>query len=211
MTYPTFPILPITSYPIPRTLITNTIKEEALAGQTFRYPLRARPKWQWEIPFQGLREAFHGITGEWTTLQSFILSVLGAAYPFYFLDSLDNSATTQNFGTGDGVTTTFQLMRTLGTFVEPVYGAVGASIVSGALSGSPSIYINGSLQTLGTNYSIGPTGLITFVSAPSAAAALTWTGKFTFLCELDDDTATSELFAYGLYEMKKLSFSSKLL
>lgn len=42
----------------------------------------------------------------------------------------------------------------------------------------PLIYINGTLKTLTTDYSVGSTGLITFVSAPASNAVLTWTGNY---------------------------------
>jgi hypothetical protein len=210
VTIPTFPVLPLVAYPVTRSLITSTVKEEAMSGQTFRYPIRSRPKWQWQLSFDGLRENFQGATGEWTTLNAFLLSILGAASPFYYLDQLDNAASAVQFGTGDGVTTAFQLVRNLSTFVEPVYGATGGGISAGALSGAPSIYINSVLQSSG--YTIGPTGLVTFTgSAPASAAAITWTGNFAWLCEIDDDTFEQQLTVNGLYAAKKLSFTNKLL
>lgn len=211
MTIPTFPVLPLVAYPVQRTLLTSTAKEEAISGQTFRYAMRSRPKWQWQLSFEGLRENFGGVTGEWTTLNAFLLSILGPANPFYYLDQIDNSATAAQFGTGDSVTTTFQLGRTLGTFFEPLYGSFGGSIVSNALSGNPTIYINGVAKTFGTDYTISSTGLVTFVSAPGTGLAITWTGKFTFLCEIDDDNFAASLFMSGLYEAKRLSFTNKLL
>jgi len=211
MTIPTFPVLPLVAYPVKRSLVTKTVKEEAMAGPTFRYPIRTRPKWQWEISVDALREKRPSVSGEWTTLNSFLLSILGPAFPFYYLDQLDNAATTAQFGTGDGVTTTFQLGRVIGSFFEPLYGAFGGSIASNALSGNPSVYVNGVLQTFGTAYTISSTGLVTFTSAPGAAAVITWTGYFAFLCEMDDDVVEQTLFMSGLYAVPKIAFSSKLL
>lgn len=58
---------------------------------------------------------------------------------------------------------------TLGDGFDPVY----------ALSGSPSIYVAGVLKTVGTDYTLSTTGLVTFTVAPASGAALTWSGSFT--------------------------------
>ena len=213
MTIPTFPVLPLVNFPLTRTMLTSTAKEQSESGQTFRYAKRSRPKWQWQLGIDGLRElAYAGVSGEWTALQTFLLSVLGPAAPFYYLDSLDNTVSTPaQIGTGDGFTTTFQIGRYFGPFFEPLYGAVGGSISNGALAGSPSLYVAGTLQA-GGSYTIGPTGLVTFTSAaPASGAAVTWKGAFTFLCEFDDDAFEQQMIFNGLYAVGKLSFTSKLL
>ena len=58
---------------------------------------------------------------EYQTLQGFINSLYGGTGLFLFNDVNDNTATAQGFGQGgqgDGVTTTFQLVRTFGGFTE---------------------------------------------------------------------------------------------
>jgi hypothetical protein len=49
---------------------------------------------------------------------------------FLFTDPDDNAVAAQTFGVGDGDQDAFQLVRTLGSFTEPVYD----------LNGAPSIY-----------------------------------------------------------------------
>jgi hypothetical protein len=197
LTFPTFAGL---QYPVERVLLTSTVKEESIAGQTNRTPLRARPKWQWTLDFEFLRENFQGTTGEWSHFMNFILSVLGPAQPFYYPDANDNIVSTPaQFGTGDGVTTQFQLVRYLGGFAEPVYGPIG----------TPIIFINGAAQSSG--YAISTNGLVTFSSAPAASAVLTWTGSFNWLVEADDDKFQTQAVMNGLYVGKSFAFTSKLL
>lgn len=67
------------------------------------------------------------------------------------------------FFTGDGVTTTGLLVDTAG---QPV----GAGFVVTA------IMLDGVTKTAGTNYAIGPTGIVTFAVAPVSGAVGTWSG-----------------------------------
>lgn len=99
-------------------------------------------------------------------------------------------------------TTTVQLCRTLGGFTDNVF----------APTGTPKIYSNGSLLTAGTNYSINTlTGLISFVVAPAIGVSLTWSGTYAWWCAWDNDALDVSNFSSGLYEVKKISFSTKVL
>lgn len=83
-------------------------------------------------------------------------------------------ATPSNFGTGDGSTTVFGLYKTYTSG-----GVTRTRRIVKPVSGSVSIYKNGVLQTLTTDYTIDyATGIVTFVSAPTNGHALTWTGRF---------------------------------
>jgi hypothetical protein len=50
------------------------------------------------------------------------------------------------------------------------------------------------------------------LTAPSGLAghALTWTGTYAWYCRFDEDVNTFEKFAYNLYELKKLKFSTEV-
>lgn len=81
--------------------------------------------------------------------------------------------------TGDGSSTQFQLARTI--------GGVGYDLVQN-LNGTAVIKVNGTTKTVVTDYSISPTGVVTFVSAPANGATLQWSGSFYFLCRFTEDT-----------------------
>lgn len=82
--------------------------------------------------------------------------------------------TPNNFGTGDGTTTAFGLYKTYTSG-----GVTRTRRIVKPVSGTVSIYKNGVLQTLTTDYTIDhATGIVTFVSAPTNGHALTWTGRF---------------------------------
>lgn len=84
---------------------------------------------------------------------------------------------------------------TLGAIVETV-GSINI--------GTPVIMINGVPQSA---YTIA-NGLITFTTAPSAAAVLTWTGCFGFLCRFDDDSVDFDQFMSSLWRLESLKFRS---
>jgi uncharacterized protein (TIGR02217 family) len=109
----------------------------------------------------------------------------------------------KNFGTGDGVTTVFQLVRSFGGFVEPVF----------ALSGTPTIKVAG---TGVGSFSVDNYGNVTFASAPANGAALTWTGQFLYYCRFDSDEleieqmmAASAAGGGGLHTVKKITFTTE--
>lgn len=74
--------------------------------------------------------------------------------------------------------------------------------------GSPSILANGALQTSG--YSISATGLVTFNSAPSNGAALTWTGAYWWPCTFDDDTLALSKIMGGIWSVDKIGFTTRI-
>jgi hypothetical protein len=59
-----------------------------------------------------------------------------------------------------------------------------------------------------TGWTLGATGLITFLAAPANAAVLTWTGAFTYRCRFVDDLQNFEEFVSNLWSLKELKFMS---
>jgi uncharacterized protein (TIGR02217 family) len=193
MTIPVFPSLAGQEWPLARTPLWKTLKQESLSGKEVRVPAFTFPRYQWSTSFSLLRAA--ASLEEFQSLLGFVNSVAGGALPFYFEDPQDNAVSGQEFGTGDGATTVFQLVRAFAGFVEPVQ----------SLNGTPAIAISG---TPTSSFSLSNVGVVTFASAPASGAALTWTGSYYWLCRLDEDTNAFSQFMSGLFEMKKLSFTS---
>lgn len=107
----------------------------------------------------------------------------GKAYGFRFKDWVDYQLTAENIGTGNGVLTAFQITKTYtdagGSYVRNIYKPVSGIAV----------YLNGVLQTITTHYTINlSTGVITFVTPPSAAVAVTVTGEFDVPVRFDTDS-----------------------
>lgn len=157
------------------------------------------PLWEFELSYDVLRG--DAINLELQTLMGFFEQMLGSCTAFNYTDPTDYSVTSQAFGTGDGITTQFQLLRTLGGFIEPIQNV-------NSITG---IYDNGSPVTQGAGagkYTINSTGLVTFGTAPASGHALTWTGTYYFLCRFLDDIAEFNNFMYNLWDCQKVGFIS---
>ena len=205
MTVPTFPSLAGIRFPVRRTPMWETDVQVTIAGKRTAYARRAYPQYAYELEYDFLRS--DSVNLELQTLLAFYNTCQGRANLFQFNDPDDTTATAMSFGNGDGSTVDFQLTRTLTgtggiTWTDPVW----------CVSGTASIFVNGVLKSTPGDYSIGSTGLVTFVSAPPAGptGALTWTGAYNWFCRFDDDSATFAKFMQNLYELSKIKFSTEL-
>ena len=177
-----------------RTPVFKTDIKTTPSGREFRGAQMTYPLYKYSLTYEFLRDmtAFN----EFRTLLSFYTARQGCFDSFLYFDPDDNAISSQAFGTGDGATTTFQLVRTLGATVEPVYD----------ISGNPQIYVNGVLQTLSTNYSINATGGIVFTAAPALSAAITWSGSYYWRVRfLTDEQAFSKMMN-SVWETKQIQF-----
>ena len=196
-TYSTFPTLSGQSYPFVRKPIWSTISLNSVSGKRVRYPNRNIPQYQYTLNFELLRSSSSYL--EFQQLIGFYNLMQGSYGVFQFNDPNDYTATSDVIGTGDGSTKTFQLYRTFGGFTEPVKAPL-----------TYAVYSNGTLVS-SSLYSVSSTGAITFTTAPVSGAVLTWTGTFNWLCRFDDDSLEFSNFAYQLWELQKLSFTTEIL
>lgn len=149
------------------------------------------PTWDFELD---LNAVLGGESISGSVLQDFLgcyMACLGGGGFFLFTDPNDNAVTlaastmldvtplssTPMSQTGNASSTQFQLARLIGPGVDILQNV--SSLV---------VQVNGSTKTLGTDYSVSATGVVTFVSAPAAAAVLTWSGTFQYLCLFKEDT-----------------------
>lgn len=96
-------------------------------------------------------------------------------YPFRIIDPFDHTATDERFGTGNGVRTTWQLIKTYDP-QKAILGTDGTLVYvrNILLPGTPIIKVDGVTKTVTTDYTIGPTGEVTFTSPPADTKPLTW-------------------------------------
>jgi uncharacterized protein (TIGR02217 family) len=189
-----FPILPGLSFPVTKTPIWSTQVATANSGRERRRKQWSYPKWRFKISHDVLRDA--ASFGELQRLWAFFNAKAGQYAEFSYFDAADNNAADQPFGTGDGVTTSFQLSRTIGTgamaFTEPVR----------SVAGLPTIKIDGSATGA---FALDANGLVTFASAPTAGAALTWSGQFMFLVRFEQDELEAEQMMQSLWSQGGLT------
>ncbi len=197
MTLPTFPSLKGVTFPAKRAPLWKTLHQETVSGQDNPIPLWSYPRWSYELAYDFLRS--DNLNLEWQALAAFFNQVQGSALVFQFADPDDGSVTNQGFGTGDGTTTKFALVRSMSgaggySFVEPVFAPTITNI---KIAGTPT-----------SAYTLGTQGLVTFTSPPASGAALTWTGTFNWLCRFDDDAADFEKFMNTFWRLQKIKFTT---
>jgi len=192
-----FPSLAGKKWDCKRIPLFKTRVQRVVSGAEVRTGKRVYPLWQWKFAYDFLRMDF--TTDELESLLGFYLQHRGAEGSFLFEDVNDNAISSQAIDTGDGSETEFQLIRTYGSFSEPV-----TEIMT---SPAPKIYLTGVEQTSG--YSIGThTGLLTFTTAPTSGVAITadfsyyWRTRFE---EYGDGDDGFNEFAYHLFDLGEVT------
>lgn len=201
-----FPALTGIGWPVIKRPAWNSRIQRAVGGRETRISLMSLPIWRWTVLHNYLGQ--DADNSDYATLADFFNARQGQYDSFLYSDPTDSTiadtspATRQVFGTGNGATVAFQLVRSLtsGGLREPIYNVHAA----------PKIYVANVLKTVGTDYTLSGTGLVTFTSAPAGAVALTWSGSYYWRCRFDQDSADFSNFASGFWEQTGLSFVSVL-
>lgn len=186
-----FPQLPGLSIETTRRPVFKTKVQESVSGNESRAAFAAYPKWTLRFDFDVLREGFD--FDELSTVEAFFLQHKGMWNSFLVSVPEDCIATEQQFGLGDGLTKSFQLVRARAgggfAFTEPTMNIERVDSINAAGAEVPP-----------AGYSLGSTGRVTFAAAPAPGAALTWSGRFYYRCRFAQDEADFERFLDGLWK-----------
>jgi hypothetical protein len=119
-----FPLLAGQGWSVHKRPKFSTIVAPHVSGREVRTSLWQYPLWEFEATFDGLASdsaSYPGLGAQsLQSLMGLFLQCQGQFGTFFYYDPTDYSVAAQGFATGDGVTTAFQLVRTLGGFVEPI-------------------------------------------------------------------------------------------
>ncbi|HZK91175.1 MAG TPA: DUF2460 domain-containing protein [Stellaceae bacterium] len=207
-----FPTLPGLGWSVSKAPRFATRIQRAVSGRELRALDQPNPLWTWTLTYSILRDQndTRAASGpgvgydELRMLMGFFLQQQGAFQPFLFDDPTDDHASAQAIGTGDGGTTVFQLVRTMGAalpgggFAEPIT----------APNAVATIYFDGVRQS-SSGYSVDPaTGLVGFASPPPAGQFVTADFTYYFRARFADDTADFENFLYQLWALKQVKLQS---
>lgn len=216
MSTPVFPYLAGASWPVGKKPTFSTVVAVHASGREVRTQLWQNPVWEFELTIPALNSSAAGQYGpigaaSLQTLLGFFGMMGGSFGAFVFYDQSDYQVTNQVFATGDGSTTSFQLIRSLGMMTESVIAPVAASTTLYFATGhvaavAPAIYLGASLDA-SSNYSIA-SGLVTFNSPPGAGVVLSWTGYFGFLCRFAEDNLEFSELMSNLWEARSVKFKS---
>lgn len=181
------PVFPSTSLlglalPVIRTPMWQTMGQMSLAGVDVPNQPWTYPRYRWSVHFEFLRQG--AAYGELQNLMGFLNRMAGRYSVFQYDDPQDNtSPTDQVFGTGDSTTVAFQLVRTRGSFVEPVF----------AVNVMTNVKVATVLQGSST-YTVSNKGVVTFNTPPANLSSLTWSGTFLWFARFDKDEYDFEQF-----------------
>jgi uncharacterized protein (TIGR02217 family) len=180
----------------------------AVSGRELRVLDQMNPIWTWTLTYTLLRDRWDSRASigpgvgydELRTLAGFFLQQQGTFRPFLFEDPTDNAAVDQIVGIGNGSMRAFQLVRGMGGFDEPI---TAPNVVS-------AIRCNGTRQDP-SGYAIDSgTGLVTFVTAPSAGQVISADFTYRFRVRFAQDSAEFENFMYQLWQLKQIKLQSVL-
>lgn len=174
-----YPTLPGLMWPFRRTPVWKTTIDTTPSGREWRSTAMVAPRYRYGLQYEFLRN--EAAYAEFQALFGFFNARRGSFDNFLFRDPQDGVVSGQVFGVGAPGITQYQLVRTLGGFVEPVYDLVAA----------PQIFLDGVLQSSG--YTVSAAGLVTFAAA-SPGAVLTWSGSFYWRVRFDSDEITFDQF-----------------
>lgn len=197
---PSFPSLAGQGWSIHKKPLFTTLVAGHVSGREVRDALWQYPLWEFELAFDGLASdsaSYPGLGAQsLQSLMGLFLQAQGRFGTFLYLDPTDNSVSGQALGTGDGATTSFTFVRTLGGFAEPVGWVTSVAAVS----------LNGVNQSAG--WSLTAPNTLVFASAPAAGVAVAASFSYAFQCRFLDDGQDFEQFMQNLWAVQSLKFRS---
>ena len=201
-TPPSLPALPGLGWSRRKRPSFHTRVVEHVSGREVRVPLMDYPLWEFEARYDGLASnataAFAGLgASSLQTLMGFFLQLHGQFGTFLYADPDDNTVAGEAFATGDGSTTAFTMMRSLGGFLEPV----------GWVTNIVKIYHNGTAYPGGA-FTLTAPNTLTFVAAPGAGVVLSADFSYAFNCRFLDDQMDFEEFMSNLWRLDSMKFRS---
>ena len=186
-------------FDVVRTPVWDTIIQQSLSGKETRTARQSAPRWQWELSYNVLRSSAG--YNELQQLVGFFNARQGKWDTFLYQDADDYAVTGQQISTGDGITTSFQLIRSFGGFYEPVLAPKTVS----------HIYLNGVNQASGwsvNNWGSSNAGTVTFTTPPASGTVITADFSYYFPVRMMSDSVDFTLFISGHYKTKKFGFIS---
>jgi uncharacterized protein (TIGR02217 family) len=182
----------------------DTTVQTSVSGKISAYANKVNPTRRYTLSYSGLDSSGNNqalLNNSMQLLQGFFLQCRGRLLPFQYEDTDDYIATGQTIGIGDGATKKFQLVRNSFGFTEQVFAPTNV----------PSIFVGGSLKAPVADYTIDRVGRVNFIVAPAASAVITWSGTYNWICHWDSDTLDMSNFMDGYYEVKDISFTTRIL
>ena len=175
----------------------DTIVATHQSGSEVRFALWSNALWEFELTFEGLAgdvASYPGLgVNSYQALMGMALTLGGTHDRFLYVDPDFNTLSNQQIGVGDGATTQFQLVRSVGGAVEPISWATGVSAVT--------------VDGVAVPFSMPTPSIINILAAaPGSGAVIAASFNYGFLCRLLDDTEDFEEVMTNLWQLKSFKF-----
>jgi hypothetical protein len=168
-----------------------------VSGRSTRAPAYASANYDLELTYDVLSAAASCLGLQ--QIAGFFATASGEAMPFWVAPPGLSSVNGQIIGIGDGVTTSFPLLRSFGTYSETVAGT----------SGVTAVYFNGVSQGSGWSaptYAYAPA--IVFTTAPAADVTISADFGALFLCRFAENLADLENFMALLWTFQTVKLKT---
>ncbi len=166
----------------------KNVIQEAIAGNEQRFAQWTKCRGVGDLSY-GLLESSDP-AGDYAAILAVYLAHNGSLVPFPFKNWSDFQAVDQNFGTGDGVETVFQLKKNYDPRLI-ILNSAGSLVyvreINLPVLSTVAIEVDGTPKTIVTDYTITSRGVVTFTTPPASMKACTWSGEFDLLVRFDGD------------------------
>jgi hypothetical protein len=197
MTLPAFPTLAGQTFAT-KSPITATNVAEHDSGRTVRTALY-QGLYEFEVGFEALGSDASCNPGlgaqSLQAVMGLYLQCGGSYGAFLYVDPNDNAATNQMIATGDGATTQFTFVRSIGAGSNSDFYVTGVT----------SVAVNGVVVS---NWSLVAPNLLSFSAPPMSGATITASFAYAFVCRFLEDSQDFENFMQNLWAANSVKFRS---
>jgi len=197
MTLPIFPTLAGQTFSTKRP-ITATHVAEHDSGRTVRTALY-QGLYEFEVGFEALASdaACNPSLGAQSlqAVMGLYLQCCGSYGAFLYVDPNDSAETNQTIAAGDGATTQFTFVRSIGAGLDSDFYVTGVTGVA----------VNGVAVS---NWSLVAPNLLSFSAPPLSGATITASFAYAFVCRFLEDSQDFENFMQNLWAAKSVKFRS---
>jgi hypothetical protein len=197
--YPAISALPVSmAKGLKKTPRFDTVVQKVSAGRgNASVSLKPYPTWDFELDLDHIVGSEAQASSAIAQFLGMLMVCRGSNGLFLFADPQDSTVSYTNGGmlnvtpggspphpmrsTGDGVSTQYQLARTIGGIAWDILQIVNVT----------GVQVNGATKSVGSDYTLNVGGVVTFAVAPPSASTLTWSGTFMYLCRFDSDSVDS--------------------
>ncbi|HGM1804380.1 TPA: DUF2460 domain-containing protein [Neisseria gonorrhoeae] len=191
-----FPEFPGLKWGRKKTAVWSTGTQKSASGREFRTAYYTYPQWRFSLSFEVLRTK--ASVNKLEKLAGFFNARKGSFESFLYEDPADNAVTDQPVGNTVQGVARYQLVRSMGGFIEPV----------SAVKERPAVKVGGTALAYGRDYTVTDKGVLVFNTPQPPGRPITWTGGFYFRVRFTSDTVDFENVLGSLWAAKKIEFTS---